>query len=346
MVYVWGLGFFYKINEKKLNEFDIDGYIDNNIALEMSEYNGKPLIKSDEIKSDMTVIVMSKNFVGMVYELIEKGVQEIKIGTYIFPDSAQELLLIDNGEYIIKNNKLIFKTRTNEININNQEDVAKIYRKLHCDNGYLSAYMKLPMKPFCREFGFTEGTPIDRYYIEYFLEKHKNDIFGDVVEIADNEYTMKYGNDKVDHSYVMHVNGWGENVIKGNLESGEGIEENQYDCAIITQTLMFIYDFSAAIYNIYKMLKPGGVALITVAGISQLAREDAGNWGSYWCFQPDALIKGFKEKFNGNIQIESYGNVKLAVAMLYGMCSEEIPQELYEYNDEQYPLIIGVRVKR
>ena len=60
----------------------------------------------------------------------------------------------------------------------------------------------------------------------------------------------------------MHVDGWGKNVIKGNLESGEGIEENKYDCAIITQTLMFIYDFTSAVNNIYKMLKPGGVALI------------------------------------------------------------------------------------
>ena len=54
--------------------------------------------------------------------------------------------------------------------------------------GYLSHYLKLPMKPFCREFGFTEGTPIDRYYIECFLDKYRDDIFGDVVEIADSTY--------------------------------------------------------------------------------------------------------------------------------------------------------------
>ena len=56
MIYIWGLGFFYKINEYKLKEFEIDGYIDNKKALEVSEYKGKPLIKSTEINSDMTVI--------------------------------------------------------------------------------------------------------------------------------------------------------------------------------------------------------------------------------------------------------------------------------------------------
>ena len=52
--------------------FEIAGYIDNKKALEMSEYKGKPLIKSADINSTMTVLVMSKNFVSMVYELIEK----------------------------------------------------------------------------------------------------------------------------------------------------------------------------------------------------------------------------------------------------------------------------------
>ena len=89
MIYIWGLGFFYKINEFRLKEFEIAGYIDNKKALEMSEYKGKPLIKSADINSNMTVLVMSKNFVSMVYELIEKKVKKIIIGTYIFPDSGQ-----------------------------------------------------------------------------------------------------------------------------------------------------------------------------------------------------------------------------------------------------------------
>ena len=44
--------FFYKINEFRLKEFEIAGYIDNKKALEMSEYKGKPLIKSADIISN------------------------------------------------------------------------------------------------------------------------------------------------------------------------------------------------------------------------------------------------------------------------------------------------------
>ena len=61
----------------------------------------------------------------------------------------------------------------------------------------------------CRDFGITRGTPIDRKYIEQFLEKYREDIKGEVLEIADNTYTLKYGEDRIKKSYILHVKGWG-----------------------------------------------------------------------------------------------------------------------------------------
>ena len=206
---------------------------------------------------------------------------------------------------------------------------------------------KLPEIPMCRDFGITRGTPIDRKYIEQFLEKYREDIKGEVLEIADNTYTLKYGEDRIKKSYILHVKGWGDGVICGNLETGDGIDNNRYDSAIVTQTLMFIYDLKKVVFNIHRMLKPGGVALVTVAGISQISRYDAENWGSYWGFQRDSLKKLFEEYFKEqNITIESYGNVKTATAMLYGMCAEEISIEAFKYNDLQYPVILGIRIEK
>lgn len=346
MKYIWGLGFFYHLNQNEIDKLNIDGYIDNNLSKKMSKFKGKPLINSEQITSNMDVIIMCKNFVDIVYELIKKGVQNIQIGSYMFPESLQEKIIKKNGKYLICNGTLIYRTKNNEYKINNKKDISELYKKIHINEGYMNAFYDLPQEPFCREFGFSSGTPVDRVYIERFLMKYKEDIKGEVVEIAENSYTSKYGGSSVKNSYIMHVDNIGSNIIQGNLETGYGIKDNQYDCAIITQTLMFIYDYEAVVDNIYKMLKPGGVALITVAGISQLAREDSGKWGCYWSFQPDALIKGLKKKFNDNVWVESYGNVKIATAMLYGMCAEEIPNEIYDYNDMQYPVIIGARVKK
>jgi len=42
------------------------------------------------------------------------------------------------------------------------------------------------VQPISRVFGFDRGTPIDRVYIENFLEKNKNLIKGVVCEIAED----------------------------------------------------------------------------------------------------------------------------------------------------------------
>src|SRR5882757_9483668 len=59
--------------------------------------------------------------------------------------------------------------------------------------------------PVGRSFGFDRGTPIDRYYIENFLDKNAGDIRGRVLEIGDNSYTIRFGGPRVDKSDVLHV---------------------------------------------------------------------------------------------------------------------------------------------
>lgn len=43
-----------------------------------------------------------------------------------------------------------------------------------------------PIEPF---YNMRRGFPVDRYYIEGFLAEHAQDIYGRVLEIADNKYT-------------------------------------------------------------------------------------------------------------------------------------------------------------
>ncbi len=146
---------------------------------------------------------------------------------------------------------------------------------------------------------------------------------------------------------MLHVEGWGKDAIKGNLETGEGIEESRYDTLIITQTLMFTYDLKNVAESIYKALRSGGAALITVAGISQIARHDADRWGSYYSFHKDALHKLFEPLFGcGNVSVKSYGNVKTAIAMLYGLCCEDLAESDFAVYDEDYPVLIGAVLRK
>src|SRR6185503_10443139 len=63
--------------------------------------------------------------------------------------------------------------------------------------------------PISRHWGFDRGLPIDRYYIEAFLERCSGDVHGRVMEIGDATYTNRFGKGRVTRSDVLHISGNG-----------------------------------------------------------------------------------------------------------------------------------------
>ncbi len=200
------------------------------------------------------------------------------------------------------------------------------------------------LTPISREFGYDRGLPIDRYYIENFLARQVEDIQGRVLEIGDNAYTRKFGGDRVTYSDVLHVKeGNPDATIVGDLTHANNIPSNTFDCLVLTQTLQFIYDLRAALKTIYRILKPGGVALVTFSGISQIAIDE---WKDYWCWSLTTISaqKLFEEAFStANLQIEVHGNVLAATSFLQGLATEELQPKELDYSDPSYPLLITVR---
>ena len=126
------------------------------------------------------------------------------------------------------------------------------------------------LEPISRDFGTDRGLPVDRYYIERFLSQNAGDVKGRVLEIGDRTYTVKYGEDRVTRSDVLHVKpGNPVATIVGDLTDAPHIPDDEFDAIILTQTLQFIYDARAAIGTLHRILKPGGVLLATVCGIHQ-----------------------------------------------------------------------------
>jgi SAM-dependent methyltransferase len=209
-------------------------------------------------------------------------------------------------------------------------------RKYNYKNKY--KYMRIRwgnlrrLNPISRVFGFDRGQPIDRYYIETFLQRHRADIYGRVLEIGDPGYTRKFGGDRVTHSDVLHaIPGNPQATLVGDLATGEGIPKGTFDCLILTQTLLFIYDVSEAIANCYAVLKPGGVLLATFPGISHISRYDMDRWGDYWRFTTLSAKRLFGEVFSPeNVAVQSYGNVLTAIAFLHGLAAEELRKKRAE----------------
>ena len=201
------------------------------------------------------------------------------------------------------------------------------------------------LTPISREFGFDRGLSIDRYYIEAFLQSSSRHIRGRVLEIADATYTKKFGGERVSRSDVLHaVKDNPQATLVGDLSTGLGIPENTFDCLIVTQTLLVIFDFRAAIANCYRALKPGGVLLATFPGISQISRYDMDRWGDYWRFTDLSARRLFEEVFPAsNLQIETHGTVLSAVAFLHGLAADELEQEELDYVDADYQVSITVK---
>ena len=204
--------------------------------------------------------------------------------------------------------------------------------------------------PLSVYFGFDRGTPVDRYYIEKFLNQNRQYVKGRILEVAEDLYASRYARlneTTVDEPIVetLHYDGMeGKVSIVGDLTKPETLPEKRYDCFICTQVYMFIYDVAKALEGSYHLLKDGGVLLATIAGISQISRGDMEQWGDYWRFTDRTMELLLKQTKFSHIEVIPMGNVMAACAFLQGRALEELPKkELLDVTDENYQLIIGIR---
>ena len=218
-------------------------------------------------------------------------------------------------------------------------------------NCFLRFILKLrnfnTVNPVSRCFGADRGDIIDRYYIEKFLFQNRDLIRGVVLEVASSKYTKKFGGKDVQKSLVLHVAEKANVDIVGNLETGEGIPENAVDCFILTQTLLCTFDIFSSAKNAIKILKPGGVLLLTVPGITQISRYDYERWGQYWSFTDQSIRKLFENLVpSENIVVNTYGNVKVTTAFLYGLALHEVRKKHLDQVDPDYQLVITALVRK
>lgn len=198
--------------------------------------------------------------------------------------------------------------------------------------------------PLCPDFGYNRGGPIDRYYIENFLTAESSSIRGRVLEIGDNSYTLQFGKQQVTHSDVLYVDASNPHAtLIGDLSDAPQLSSNTFDCLILTQTLHLIYNFQEAIATCFRILKPGGVLLLTTPGITPI---DRGEWQDtwYWAFTDKALRRMLSAHFAPHqVHIRSFGNVQVAAAFLYGLGLSEISRHRLDYYDPQFQVINAVK---
>ena len=205
----------------------------------------------------------------------------------------------------------------------------------------------LSVRPKSDHWGWDRGTPVDRFYIDRFLAEHAGDVRGNALEVKDADYTRRYGRD-VARTDVLDIDADNpQATIVADLATGEGIPESFFDCFILTQTLQYVYDLRGAVAQCERLLRPGGVLLVTVPSVSRLSHGAVIDW-EYWRFTAASCRRLFGDAFGtDNVAVQTHGNVLAATAFLRGTVVEEIPRRKLDVNDPYFPLLVTVRaVKR
>lgn len=185
---------------------------------------------------------------------------------------------------------------------------------------------------------------MDRWYIERFLSENRADITGRVLEVKDSGYTDQFGHGVTERA-VLDVDADNPNAtIVADLQQADAIPDGYFDCFILTQTLQLIPNVPAALAHARRVLRPGGVLLMTVPVTSKICEAPLTD---YWRWTPLGFSLVMDKAFpDDQVTVRGRGNVLSGVAFLKGLAAEDLlPHEL-EDDDEDYPLIVSARVVR
>jgi SAM-dependent methyltransferase len=195
------------------------------------------------------------------------------------------------------------------------------------------------------DYGESRGQCIDRYYIEDFLTLHMDDVKGHVLDFSDDTYARKFGGGKTTKVDVLHLSPDNPHAtIVADLAGGEKIPSDTFDCILCTQVLHCIYEVDAAVRTLYRVLKPGGVVLVTGPGIQKIDSEDIRNEEEYWRFTSLSLRRLFESVFPENhVEVKAYGNPLTAIAFLHGFAVEDLRRKDLDSSDPDYEVSIALR---
>lgn len=207
------------------------------------------------------------------------------------------------------------------------------------------------LEPVSHHMGYDRGTPVDRAYIDPFIERHARDIRGRVLEIGDATYTRRFGGGRVERSDVLNPPSMEEpgTTVVADLTAGAlEVPSASFDCVILTQVLPVVFDVAPMLDAVHRILSPGGVALVTAPGtISAIDGDDDEHFGWFWGFTRASLRALLDASFpDCRIAVEAHGNVLVATAFIQGLAAEELTAEELDLYDERFQIVVTGRVEK
>ncbi|MBJ7458396.1 MAG: methyltransferase domain-containing protein [Thermoleophilaceae bacterium] len=202
-------------------------------------------------------------------------------------------------------------------------------------------------KPFSECYGWDRGTPIDRWYIERYLESTKQYIHGDAMEIRDPAYVNRFGGSRVDKAHVVDIDADNPRAdLVADLCVPESLPSGAYDSVVLTQTFHLLADEQVALDNLWNSLKPGGTLIITAPCLSRVDHEIPEV--DFWRYTP----RGFEQRLqlclpaDAKISVEGHGNALSGAAFFLGLAAEELDESDLAVDDPFFPITCCARVEK
>jgi len=216
---------------------------------------------------------------------------------------------------------------------------AFIMKTVKPKNSYFLFKPAKSLEPISGVFGFDRGKPLDRYYIESFLDEHKSEIKGRCLEVHDDAYCKQFGGNKVTKADIVDIDEDNKLAnIYADLSKADHIPSDTYDTLVITHTLGLIPEQEKAIGHMYRILKPGGKLILTVSAMGPYLVNGSGFWRYTEKSVPYLLGKFFKP---AKTTMKVYGNVLSGQAFWVGLSADELTKKELDYYDPRFPMVIA-----
>jgi|RhiMethySRZTD1v2_1073278.scaffolds.fasta_scaffold55141_5 SAM-dependent methyltransferase len=196
--------------------------------------------------------------------------------------------------------------------------------------------------------GAQRGMPIDRYYVDRFVQQRAGLVRGRVLEAETPELARRYGRD-VERVDVLDVDAYNDDAtLLADLGDAGSLPEAAFDCELLVGVLERVTNLDVAVSNAWRSVALGGALLVSVPTVRAVDRTDAGRGVDTWRMLPAGLQAILELRCpDGDVEVEGFGNVLAATALLMGVAAEELRPSELDHHDPEHPVVAcGCVVKR
>ncbi|MBE9229908.1 methyltransferase domain-containing protein [Phormidium sp. LEGE 05292] len=289
--------------------------------------------------SEQTLVVLSAANLA----ILKKG-----FNSFFDEKETFQIAMLSQGNYqVLAQLFLPFSLKNDLEEINSLDDFRKLVINLEkigllsVANNSLNWGDLKRTNPMCQFYGYLRGEPIDKYYVNKFIEKIKPEIVGNILEIGAGPQAKETYELSDDCSYRnLNIKALPEVDIVGDVHDVNLVEPESCDTILLFNVLEHCYAPWIVIENIYTWLKPGGKCFAaTPVGVRIHADPT-----DYWRPLPNAftwMLRNFSKH-----EIYSYGNAMSVTASLYGISHQELTIEELDAYHPDYPVTVCIEATK